>query len=558
MYSKKNILYLSALFLLLLLPTIFAFFTAIDIQASLFKRLAFLFLVILLLAIPATFLKARAYFLIEGIFNFLFFPIDIVSLYLNGQSTSKAFLENIYNTNIGEAIELLSMFWYLVIIVVALWVLYFWLAFQVKNERIIPAKIAKYILGLTGSSFVILFIAMMTLILRVHNERTIGVSIRDAFELVGNKFYKIYPYNLYIETADIISERATNRRLAKEVSSFQFGIPKMEQPGDELYLFVLGETARYDHFGFNGYNRPTTPYLDQRSNFISYDSVFSQANLTANSVPLLISRANVQQPEVAYREKCIVEAFQEAGFAGGWLTKQIPNPFIRRIMGACNYAYYYAKGMEVEGNYDMEMIDKLREWNQDTAQFIVLHTLGNHFRYSLRYPKEFEVFQPALGEDFNYAMIAESNKELFVNAYDNALLYTDYFLNELINYVDSLNKVAAICYISDHGESFWDDERKMSLHGSYQVSEFEYHVPMLIWYSDEYAARYPQKVATMTANKSKLIASDVMFHSLLDLAGITALVDSTKSFCSPYLQERDTIYVMTGSGEVLPWRFRKE
>ena len=214
--------------------------------------------------------------------------------------------------------------------------------------------------------------------------------------------------------------------------------------------------------------------------------------------------------------------------------------------------------MEVEGNYDMEMIDKLREWNQDTAQFIVLHTLGNHFRYSLRYPKEFEVFQPTLGEDFNYAMIAESNKELFVNAYDNALLYTDYFLNELINYVDSLDKVAAICYISDHGESFWDDERKMSLHGSYQVSEFEYHVPMLLWYSDEYAARYPQKVEMMTANKSKLVASDVIFHSLLDMANITSIVDSTKSFCSPYLEARDTIFVMTGSGEVLPWRFRKE
>ena len=98
----------------------------------------------------------------------------------------------------------------------------------------------------------------------------------------------------------------------------------------------------------------------------------------------------------------------------------------------------------------------------------------------------------------------------------------------------------------------------MWTHGSYQVSEFEYHVPMLLWYSDEYAARYPQKVEMMTANKSKLVASDVIFHSLLDMANITSIVDSTKSFCSPYLEARDTIFVMTGSGEVLPWRFRKE
>ena len=556
MYSKKNILCISILFILLLLPTFFALFTAIDIEASLFKKAAFLFFVILLLCIPATFLKARTYFLVEGIGNFLFFPIDITSLYLNGQSTSKAFLENIYHTNVGEAVELLSMFWYLVVVVVLLWLLYFWLTFQVKNERLIPSKWAKYILAMTAGSIVLIFIAMLVLLMRVHQERSVKETLQDAWEHVESKFYKIYPYNLYIETFDILREQSTNRQLAKEVETFSFGIRPTTHKEPELYIFVIGETARYDHLGINGYERQTTPLMAQKDHIISYDSVYSQANLTSYSVPLLITRANAAHPDIAYREKSVPEAFQEAGYKAGWVTKQITNPFLNRIINACDYSHCYIKGMETADNYDIEMLDMLRAWNEDTAQFIVIHTLGNHFRYSLRYPQEYEVYQPALGEDFTYAMISESNKELFVNAYDNAILYTDYFLNELINYVDSLDRVAAICYISDHGESLWDTEQKMSLHGSYQVSEYEYHVPMLIWYSDEYAARYPDKISTMEQNKTKLLSSSVVFHSLLDMADIRTAIDSTKSICSDYLQEQDTIYVTTGSGSVMPWSFR--
>ena len=96
-------------------------------------------------------------------------------------------------------------------------------------------------------------------------------------------------------------------------------------------------------------------------------------------------------------------------------------------------------------------------------------------------------------------------------------------------------------YMSDHRESLWDDENNLFLHGSYQISEYEYHVPMIVWYSDEYEAQYPQKVATMWQNKTKPISSDVIFYSLLDIAGIEDIVDSTRSICSPSLVAMDTI-----------------
>ena len=391
---------------------------------------------------------------------------------------------------------------------------------------------------------------MSVFIKQIHKERSLGNTLYDAVGLVWMKLYKIYPYNIYIETADII--RLTHRQhlLQKEVIDFNFGINSQKIEDSAIYVLVLGETARYDHFGINGYARNTSPLLAEQSNFISYDSAFSQANLTSFSIPLILTRATANNPDLAYKEKSLPEAFQEAGYHAAFISKQIPSELTDRIMHACDYSFFYAKGIDVVNNYDEDMISKMAEWDNDSLQLYVLHSLGNHFRYELRYPQNFAAFQPTFGTTFSYSLIKEENKEKLINAYDNAILYTDYFLSELIRYMDSLDRPAVMMYMSDHGESFWDDERKLSLHGSYEISEYEYHVPFFVWYSDEYMELYPEKVQAIQQNKTTPVSSNVVFYSLLDLAGIDDIVDYTQSICSPSLVPVDTIWVFTGSGAV--------
>ena len=84
--KTKNIIRIVILFLLLLLPIFYAMVKAIDLESSLLKKIAYFGAVLSLLFLPALFFKTRTYFIIEGIFNFLLFPIDIASLYLNHQS----------------------------------------------------------------------------------------------------------------------------------------------------------------------------------------------------------------------------------------------------------------------------------------------------------------------------------------------------------------------------------------------------------------------------------------------------------------------------------------
>jgi hypothetical protein len=63
------------------------------------------------------------------------------------------------------------------------------------------------------------------------------------------------------------------------------------------------------------------------------------------------------------------------------------------------------------------------------TQFIVLHMLGNHGpSYFRRYPPAFAKFQPACSHDD----LRLCSREEIVNAYDNALLYTDHILARLV------------------------------------------------------------------------------------------------------------------------------
>ena len=544
-----NIVGICVLFTLLLLPIFYSLCVAVDLEYSILKKVAYLWVVLLLLILPALFLKARAYFLIQGIFNFLFFPIDIASLYLNKQSTSSAFLQNILRTDIGEATELLVSLWPLCIVVGVLYVLYFVLAFKVENQYLVPKKLRKVIL-ISVVLAVVTGVTVFTIYGKTrHKNRSILNEMSNAVQFCYIKLYKIYPYNLYLGLADIVSKQNYQKKLEEQVSTFSFGIKPQVNDDNPLYILVIGEAARYDHLSLNGYERNTTPLLQVRKNLISYDSAYAQANLTSYSLPLIITRATADDADRAYREKSIVEAFQEAGYYSGYLNKQLSSALETRIVKVSDYAYQSNKEVDVENNYDIDLVAKLQECVSDTSQFFVLHTMGSHFRYEYRYPAEFEQFTPVMGKSFSYLGISEENKSEFINAYDNTILYLDYFLNELIEYVDGLNRSAVVVYISDHGESFWDDDKKLSLHGSYEISKYEFHVPMLVWYSDEYQLNNSQKVENIKQNKAKTISSDAIFYSMLDIAGIKEVTDSTKSIGSEYLQPIDSVWVFNGQGK---------
>jgi lipid A ethanolaminephosphotransferase len=111
---------------------------------------------------------------------------------------------------------------------------------------------------------------------------------------------------------------------------------------------------------------------------------------------------------------------------------------------------------------------------------IILHQMGSHGpAYHKRYPQEFEKFKPACNTDD----ITKCSNEEINNAYDNSILYTDYFLGELIKELEKFTDTyeVTLLYVSDHGESL--GENGVYLHGLPKAiaPKEQTHVPVFLW-----------------------------------------------------------------------------
>ena len=71
-----------------------------------------------------------------------------------------------------------------------------------------------------------------------------------------------------------------------------------------------------------------------------------------------------------------------------------------------------------------------------------------------------------------------------MNTYDNTLLHTDHFIDEVIARLERRDDIASmVFYASDHGESL--GESGIYLHGTPRriAPREQTHIPMILWFS---------------------------------------------------------------------------
>ena len=246
----------------------------------------------------------------------------------------------------------------------------------------------------------------------------------------------------------------------------------------------------------------------------------SESNTTHKSVPLLMSHLeSCTFADSIYYSKGIIDAFREAGFTTAWLSNQQRNGALIDFFGeqADTVKFITDDGAL---HYDTDLCPLLGEFiakNPGKPLLIVLHTYGSHFNYHERYPAEFNRFSPD-----NSAEAKASNRQGLINAYDNAILYTDTFIDSVIEILSSSNRPSAMIYLADHGEDIFDDERERFLHASPTPTYWQLHVPMLAWVSESYKSENPDALTCMTTNAdSDVSSSRSAFHTMVSLAGIT-------------------------------------
>ena len=355
---------------------------------------------------------------------------------------------------------------------------------------------------------------------------------------------QLYPvnicYNLYLAF-----ERNAASENYKEVSrNFKFDArSEHSATAPEVYVMVVGETARAHNFSLYGYPRNTNPLLSKTPGIKAFPNVTTQSNTTHKSVPMLLSAASAEDFERLFHEKGILAAFKEAGFHTVFISNQLPNhSFIDFLGEQADEHYFLKKEDALQGNhYDEDLLQKLDEIlpKADASSsahyhyryrklFVVLHSYGSHFNYQERYPRSFAYFKP----DSRSEAKPENRRDL-LNAYDNTIRYTDYILHGIIERLQKWEgiqtktdgvygqPISAMLYTSDHGENIFDDERCLFLHAAPKASDYELHVPFIIWTSEGFSKQYPDILKALGENRSKQVQSSLSaFHTMLGIGGI--------------------------------------
>ncbi|MBQ6112381.1 MAG: phosphoethanolamine transferase, partial [Synergistaceae bacterium] len=195
----------------------------------------------------------------------------------------------------------------------------------------------------------------------------------------------------------------------------------------------------------------------------------------------------------------------------------------------CDYAEFTEKlkdDMYRGTAYDealLPILDKTLN-TKHSKNFYLIHLLGTHFHYHKRYPENFSVFSYEQ-EHTKLKVISDSNKEIRAR-YDNAVLYNDYVVNEIIRRFE--NKNAVVIYISDHGEEVFDEVNFFGHVGFMTRGTVE--IPFMIWVSDEFSQSYPELERRIASSVHKPYMTDDMIHTLLDIMSIeTPEYDPAKS-----------------------------
>lgn len=292
------------------------------------------------------------------------------------------------------------------------------------------------------------------------------------------------------------------------------------RPRKSLVVLVVGETARADHFGLNGYARDTTPEL-ARLDVLNFSNVSSCGTSTAVSVPCMFSdlgRSGYSDRAAKTREG-LLDVLQRAGVNIYWRENnsdckgtclRVPND---SVMGNARHPF-----CDADGCHDEALLDGLSAYmdaHPDDA-LIVLHTMGSHGpAYYRRYPPEFERFKPTCRTN----RLGDCPPEALVNAYDNSILYTDHFLAQVVTLLQQQAKTrnTAMVYVSDHGESL--GENGLYLHAAPYViaPRAQTHVPMVVWMPPGAALDWGLNKACLAGQRDAAYSHDNLFHSLLGL-----------------------------------------
>lgn len=307
---------------------------------------------------------------------------------------------------------------------------------------------------------------------------------------------------------------AARAEAARHVETWQ---PRYAKQGNRTVVFVIGESSNRSDWSLFGYPRETNPKLEAlRDNLILFPDTVSSFGSTDVEITRILTGATHSVGGKWETEPDVILLAKAAGYKVYWLSNQ-NDFFLNTVFGQEADLFQlvnHGLGQRSDTSLDETLLPELDKALADPAplKFIVVHSIGSHQHYSLRYPPGFNRFDDLDDEISEQMALKWSALKTARNTYDNTILYTDYFLSEVIGRLDGAKTAnASMLFVSDHAQevghltSVWGHNFKL---------ESGFTVPMLLWTKD------PVLLAQRPELEKRPYQTDELDWSLLSLMGV--------------------------------------
>ena len=218
-------------------------------------------------------------------------------------------------------------------------------------------------------------------------------------------------------------------------------------------IYIVGESLTLSHMGIYGYNKDTTPKLqdlEDNKRLIAFDNALSIGTHTRLSVPyMLVGMEGIDPLGKLYQTPTIFNYAKARGYSTAFISAQDTTwGHIKDIFVDDDVDFFW-DGLQMNKNAsvhkgadDMRVLTEIAMpyINKQNKPFmLVLQMDGSHYPYSMHSTQEHKKFLP-------------ESEENSINAYDNTVIKTDDYIATLIQYVQRKNPNSWVFYSSDHGQ----------------------------------------------------------------------------------------------------------
>ena len=335
----------------------------------------------------------------------------------------------------------------------------------------------------------------------------LAMGYRTRENIVGTLIYDTYVYvSQYDNYQKNRQRRIENLALLPNISN---------QGSKGVYVLVIGESETRDHMGSYGYYRATTPVLESMKTdekMLVFNKVWSCANDTVSALTYALTNKNQYNDLELEKAFSLIEVANAAGYQTVWISNQVQygladtpitaiaseakqQIWLRDKVGHLKDGRY----LDVPDYYDEKVVSELENVKYDDKMLIVIHLMGSHNSYRVRYPKEFDKFT---GGDFD--------------EYDNSILYTDYVLGKILKKCNDMPNFQGLLYFSDHGEG-------IDAHVGHDNSNFTFQmtrIPMTIYLSYDFIKNREAEYQILKNNINEYYTNDLIFELMMGLMKI--------------------------------------